>query len=361
MAALALISRAPVASGDAGRTLGNVCGSPPGMACRLVWDLTHDARAADFASAFLAGPVRLVLRIVFVLLIALVLRAAARRLIDRLTRRAMLSQPRADGGHGVFGERRRQRATALASLLRNAASITIFGIAFVIILGDVGLNLAPVLASAGVVGIALGFGAQSLVQDFLAGVFMLLEDQYGVGDVIDIGTVSGTVEAVSLRITRLRDLNGVVWHVRNGTISQAGNETHGWARAVVDFPLPYRSSAARARAVLERAADAMWTEPAWQQLILDRPEVVGMEDVSADGYVLRVTARTAPQGKHAVTRALRERLKIALDDAMLGAAATPKSAGSPGSAGTPESAGSSESAGKPESGDAEGGTAAPAT
>ncbi len=317
MAVLVLTTLVPVGSGGAGGAFVTACGTSPGMACRIVWDLTHSYRAAHFTSAFLAAPVRLTLRIVFVLLVALVLRAAARRLIDRLTRRAAISLPHGETAHGVFGERRMQRATALASLLRNAVSITIFAIAFVIILGDVGFNLAPVLASAGVVGIAVGFGAQSLVQDFLAGIFMLLEDQYGVGDVIDIGTVAGTVEAVSLRITRLRDVNGVVWSVRNGTISQAGNETHGWARAVVDFPLPYRSSATQARAVLERAAEAMWAEPAWQHLILDRPEVVGMEDVSADGFVLRVTARTAPQGKQAVTRALRERLKIALDDAML--------------------------------------------
>ena len=116
----------------------------------------------------------------------------------------------------LLGERRRQRAKALGSILRNAASVLIFGIAAVTIAGDLGLNLAPVLASAGVLGLAIGFGAQSLVRDFLSGIFMLLEDQYGVGDVIDAGYATGTVEAVSLRVTRLRDVNGVVWHVRNG-------------------------------------------------------------------------------------------------------------------------------------------------
>src|ERR1700691_3171354 len=113
----------------------------------------------------------------------------------------------------------------MTSVLSNAASVTIFTVADVIILGDLGLNLAPVLASAGVLGIAIGFGAQNLVQDFLAGIFMLLEDQYGVGDVVTVGQTTGTVEGVSLRITRLRDVNGVVWHVRNGTIKKAGNES----------------------------------------------------------------------------------------------------------------------------------------
>jgi small conductance mechanosensitive channel len=215
-----------------------------------------------------------------VLLLAVLLRLAARRLIGRVTMRAGAgrgrSQAETDGDtsrRAGLGDRRSQRATALASVLSNAASVTIFTVAGVIIIGDLGLNLAPVLASAGVLGIAIGFGAQNLVQDFLAGIFMLLEDQYGVGDVVDIDTVTGTVEAVSLRLTRLRDVNGVVWHIRNGTIKRAGNQTHGWARAVIDFPVPAQVPISTARGSLERAAVTMWEEPAWHAMILDRPQV----------------------------------------------------------------------------------------
>jgi moderate conductance mechanosensitive channel len=300
--------------------LKQACGSAAGIACRLVWDLSHNAHAADFTNVYLAGPVRLVLRIAFVLLLAVLLRLAARRLISRLTMRASAAHARAgleaaDDGprHGVFGDRRSQRATALASVLSNAASVTIFTVAGVIILGDLGLNLAPVLASAGVLGIAIGFGAQNLVKDFLAGIFMLLEDQYGVGDVVDIDTVTGTVEAVSLRLTRVRDVNGVVWHIRNGTIKRSGNQTHGWARAVVDFPVPAQVPITSARGSLERAAVAMWEEPAWRAMMLDRPQVWGVEDVSADTVVIRIAARTAPQVRLEVARELRERLKSALD------------------------------------------------
>jgi len=302
--------------------LKQACGSAAGIACRLVWDLSRNAHAADFTNVYLAGPVRLVLRIAFVLLLAVLLRLAARRLIGRLTMRASLGHGRAaaeagddESRHGVFGDRRSQRATALASVLSNAASVTIFTVASVIILGDLGLNLAPVLASAGVLGIAIGFGAQNLVKDFLAGIFMLLEDQYGVGDVVDIDTVTGTVEAVSLRLTRVRDVNGVVWHIRNGTIKRAGNQTHGWARAVIDFPVPAQVPITAARGSLERAAVAMWEEPAWHAMMLDRPQVWGVEDVSADTVVIRVAARTAPQGRLEVARELRERLKEALDEA----------------------------------------------
>jgi small conductance mechanosensitive channel len=212
-------------------------------------------------------------------------------------------------------ERRNPRASALGSVLSNAASVTIFGIAAAIILGDMGVNLAPVLASAGVLGIAIGFGAQNLVQDFLAGIFMLLEDQYGVGDVIAVGKISGTVEAVSLRITRVRDINGVVWHIRNGTIERAGNESQGWARAVVDFPVAYSQDIPRVRRLMLSTATGMWREPAWQGVILEEPEVWGVQSVTPDEVVVRLAARTAPLRQWEVARELRERLKTALDAA----------------------------------------------
>jgi moderate conductance mechanosensitive channel len=293
-------------------SLTSACGRTPGIACRLVWDLSHNSRAADITTVYLAGPIRLGLRIALVLIIALLVRVAAGRLITRLTARAATSQDRPDRVHGVFRERRTQRTTAIALLLGNAASVTIFTIAGLIIIGDLGLNLAPVLASAGVLGIAIGFGAQYVVQDFLSGIFILLEDQYGIGDVIDIGTVSGTVEAVSLRVTRLRDVNGIVWIVRNGTITQAGNETHGWARAVVDVPLPYGVPVATARTVLARTAEQMAREPRWRAEILDKPEVLGVETVDQNTILIRVVARTAPLAKPAVTRELTERLIDAL-------------------------------------------------
>jgi moderate conductance mechanosensitive channel len=210
-------------------------------------------------------------------------------------------------------------------VLGNAASVTIFIVAGLIILGDIGLNLAPVLASAGVLGLAIGFGAQNLVQDFLAGIFILLEDQYGVGDVIDVAGVTGTVEAVSLRITRIRDVNGVVWNIRNGPVKKAGNETHEWARAVVDFPIPYGVPMAAARGAMERAAAEMAGEPRWSTAILEPPEVWGIETVSP--LLVRVTARTAPLAKLEVTRELRERLKNALDAEQLPGPETPPGPG----------------------------------
>jgi small-conductance mechanosensitive channel len=318
----------------------------PGIACRLVWDISHSRHGAELTNAFFAGPVQAVLRILFVLLLALVVRVLATRLINRVTARATLSQESgSERSHSMLGERRQQRASALGSVLGNAASVTIFTIAAFIILGDLGLNLAPVLASAGVLGIAIGFGAQNLVQDFLAGIFILLEDQYGVGDVINVDTVKGTVEAVSLRITRVRDVNGVIWHIRNGTIGKSGNESHGWARAVVDFPVPYDLDIAEVRAMMERTAVAMWQDPAWAGVILERPEVWGVQEVTSDSVLVRVIARTAPQRQWDVGRELRERLKVALASASAVAAAS--AAAEAGTAALP----GAESTAEPESGD----------
>jgi moderate conductance mechanosensitive channel len=327
-------------------TLNYACeSSKPSTACQLVWDLSHSTHAARAAETFFAGPVQVGLRILFVVVLALLVRFAARRVINRFTSRATLAQENAsERSRKHLGERRAQRANALGSVLGNAASVTIFTIAAFIILGDLGLNLAPVLASAGVLGIAVGFGAQNLVQDFFAGIFILLEDQYGVGDVIDIDNVSGTVEAVSLRITRVRDVNGVIWFIRNGTISKSGNESHGWARAVVDFPVPYDLDIVEVRSLMERTAVAMWQDPAWQSIILERPEVWGVQEVTSDSVTVRVIARTAPLKQWEVGRELRERLKVALmalsptvDTAALTEAESGGSGGSgtetPGSAG----------------------------
>jgi moderate conductance mechanosensitive channel len=304
-------------------TLTGNCGSNPGIACRLTWDLSHSSTAASVIRVYLAGPATRLGRIVFIIILALLVRAIAVRLIRKVTERAAtVSLPASAGGrahkaaaavHIAGNERRAQRARALGSILRSGISAIIFGVAALTILGILGFNLAPLLASAGVLGVALGFGAQNLVQDFLAGVFMLAEDQYGVGDVVTIDGTTGTVEQVSLRVTRVRDVNGIVWSIRNGTIKQAGNESHGWARAVVDFPIPYRQEIPLVREVMTRTVDSMWQEPAWREILLEEPEVWGVQSLSSDSVVMRVAARTAPLRQWEVQRELTERLKGALD------------------------------------------------
>jgi small conductance mechanosensitive channel len=228
----------------------------------------------------------------------------------------------------LVDERRKQRVQALGAILRSAASVTIFAIAGFIILGDLGINLAPLLASAGVVGVAVGFGAQSLVKDYLSGVFMLVEDQYGVGDVITVGDATGTVENVTLRVTRMRDVNGIVWHIRNGTIDTVGNESQGWARAVIDFPVPFAADLTAIRNLLARTGDAMWNDPAWRPVMLEAPEVWGAQEISKDEVTMRMVVKTAPLRQWEVEREMRALVKHALAEAhiMPPPAETPKMA-----------------------------------
>jgi moderate conductance mechanosensitive channel len=303
-------------------TLTQACGSNPGTACQLVWDISHDAAAARLVGSFLAHPLTVALRIAFVVLLALAARWLTHRFIDRVTGRAASSlvpqrlRARAasvlEASPVLFSERRRQRSYALGSILRSIVSVIIFGIAGITILGDLGLNLAPLLASAGVAGVAIGFGAQTVVRDFISGIFMLLEDQYGVGDMIDAGAVTGIVEAVGLRVTRLRDISGVVWHVRNGTIERIGNKSQGWARAVVDVPLGYDQDLGRARKIMKDAATAMWEEPQWRDVVLESPEVWGVQALWSNLQVLRLVAKTTSLSQWEATRELRMRVTTAL-------------------------------------------------
>ena len=309
----------------------DACGNPPGFLCRTVYDSTHSDYLASGAEVFLGTPVTIIL----ILLVATVIRTLLHRLIRRTTRHA--ASVTGNGGLlrngllGAFGdsaillERRRQRAETVGSLLRSVVSIVIYGIAFVLVLGELGINLAPIVASAGVIGIAVGFGAQNLVKDFLSGIFMLLEDQYGVGDVVDVGTISGTVEAVTFRMTRLRDVEGTVWYVRNGEITRIGNKSQQWARTVLDVPLDYDTDVARAKDVLLDTAQAMWRDDRWAALIIEEPEVWGMESMTADGYALRVAVKTLPLKQWDVARELRERLRRALVEAGISLGAVQRS------------------------------------
>jgi small conductance mechanosensitive channel len=212
-------------------------------------------------------------------------------------------------------ERREQRARALGSILRSAVSVIVFSIAALTILSILGFNLAPLLASTAVLGVALGFGAQNLVRDYLAGLLMLVEDHYGVGDTINAGVATGTVEAMSLLTTTLRDVNGVVWHIRNGTIDSVGNESQGWSRAVIDYPVPYEEDLARIRALMEQAANSLYRERGWKKLMLEKPEVWGAQGLSGREVTVRLVAKTVPMRQLEVGRELRARVKAALDEA----------------------------------------------
>jgi small conductance mechanosensitive channel len=304
-------------------TLTGNCGGEPGIACRTAWDISHSTTATQVVKIYLAGPVSQAGRIAFVLVLALFVRAVINRLIKKVTERAATTTLAVNGrAHKEAAavqmagtERREQRALALGSILRSAVSVIVFGIAALTIMSILGFNLAPVLASTAVLGVALGFGAQNLVRDYLAGLLMLVEDHYGVGDTINAGVATGTVEAMTLLTTRLRDVNGVVWHIRNGTIESVGNESQGWSRAVIDYPVPYEEDLTRIRMLMEQAANGLYREGGWKELMLEKPEVWGAQGLSGKEVTMRLVAKTAPMRQLEVGRELRARVKAALDAA----------------------------------------------
>ncbi|HEY5836288.1 mechanosensitive ion channel family protein [Streptomyces sp.] len=259
------------------------------------------------------------LRIVFIVIVAVALRSVVRRtitrLIDRMNRGAEAAANTTLGGLLVNAERRKQRSEAIGSVLRSVASFLILGTAALTVLSVLRINLAPLLASAGVAGVAIGFGARNLVTDFLSGVFMILEDQYGVGDVIDAGVASGTVIEVGLRVTKLRGDNGEIWYVRNGEVKRIGNLSQGWATAVVDVQVGTGEDLERARSVIAATAEAMGKQSPWDERLWEPVKVLGLESVTSDSVVIQAQARTMPGEATAVARELRWRIKLAFDEA----------------------------------------------
>lgn len=216
---------------------------------------------------------------------------------------------------GLESERQNQRAATMGSLLGSAATFVIVSVTLLTLLADVGLNLGPVIASAGVGGVALAFGAQSLVKDVISGIFLIVEDQYGVGDVITVDTVTGTVEHMGLRITSVRDASGMLWYLRNGEITTVGNVSQGWSVANVDLLVHPDEDMQRLEQVLAPVVAQVADDPDLQDALVEPPEVLGVESITASALTIRITARCAANQQWGVQRELREQAKRALDAA----------------------------------------------
>jgi small conductance mechanosensitive channel len=266
----------------------------------------------------LGPPVRIVLILVLAFVANRVARRAVKRALTKLHSGAVRERmgamrrrtPAALLETGETSLRAEQRIDALSSVLRSIVSFVIFLVAVLMCLGELGIDLAPLLAGAGVLGVAIGFGSQSLVRDFLTGTFILVEDQFGVGDTVDLGPATGTVEAVSLRTTRLRAIDGTVWHVPNGEIARVGNMSQHWSRALLDVDVAYDTDVEHARETIKRVADGLWRE---NDDVLAEPEMWGVERLGAHGVALRLVVKTTPSAQWVISRALRERIKAAFD------------------------------------------------
>jgi len=276
--------------------------------CETAYDWFDNARLAEIADIVIGKP----LAIVGLLVLGVVIRWVLHRVVDRVIRRAG-SSSLPDRVNLASSTRRVQRAQTMGSLLKSIITGILVAVFGTMILSELGVNIAPIIASAGIIGIALGFGAQSLVKDFLSGIFMILEDQYGVGDVVDLGEATGVVEGVTLRITRLRDLNGTVWYVPNGEILRVGNMSQNWARAVLDVGVAYDEDLARVKRVLLDVAKDLYQDDDFRSLIIEEPEVTGVEMLAADSVNLRVMIKTLPLEQWAVAREMRQRIKARFD------------------------------------------------
>jgi small conductance mechanosensitive channel len=295
------------------------CGEEPGWFCRNVLEWTGDRTLADVADFAIGKPIT----ILFILVAAWILNRVARRAMKgalrtlrsgavqervgslRAATPSMLLQTQE---HSVRAE---QRIEALTSVLRSVVTFAIYTVAAFMVLGELGINLGPLLAGAGIIGIALGFGSQTLVKDFLSGVFILVEDQFGVGDIVDLDNeTAGVVDAVSLRTTRVRSVDGTLWHVPNGEIRRVGNQSQHWSRALIDIEVAYDTDIDHASAVIASVAEELANDDVD---VIEQPEVWGVEQLGANGISIRLVVKTRPSEQFRVSRELRRLIKAAFD------------------------------------------------
>ena len=292
------------------------CGPDPGWWCERTLDLTGSPAAAEAVDWLVHTPVK----VLIIVLLAWLANRLARRVVARVAERtrataARGARPAGSDPAGAGTPRADARARTVSDVLGSLASAAVITIAGLMVLGELNINLGPLLAGAGVAGVALGFGAQSLVRDVLAGLFVLIEDQYGVGDVVDVGPATGTVERVTLRSTRLRDVAGTVWHVPNGEIVRAGNKSQRFSRALIDVTVANDADLAVAERIVASVGSALAEDEEWSGRLLGAPSMLGVQALDTHGTTLRLVVDTEPASQWAVERELRRRLRDGLHKA----------------------------------------------
>src|SRR4051795_12382187 len=255
-----------------------------------LYDFLRKLGLTDFGAStgefLLARPARILLILVGAWIFVRVSVRAIRRFAASVQRRTPSR---------LLSVRAEQRVATIGDALSSLARLVIWAVAFLLILAEFNVNLAPLLAGAGIAGIAIGFGAQSLVKDFLSGLFILIEDQYGVGDVVSLGDATGTVEDLNLRVTRVRAMDGTVYFVPNGEIRKVGNSSMEWSRALIDTTVAADADVAAISAAIAEEAGAVAGDQQFAGMVLDQPEVWGVQSMTPDGVTIRLTVKTAPR------------------------------------------------------------------
>jgi moderate conductance mechanosensitive channel len=284
--------------------------------CEFLAPIIPGDLLARWIATFLPSALAIVLILVVAWVLNRLVRRAIRRFVTGLTEQGLgrfAGKGPLAGTRPVNLQRATMRTETIGGVLRSLASVTIWTVAVLMIVGEFGVSLGPLIAGAGIVGVAIGFGSQKLVQDFLSGIFMILEDQFGVGDFIDVGDAVGVVEAVGLRTTRIRDIRGTVWHVPNGTIARVGNLSQEWSRALLDVDVAYGTDLAHATEVIDRVATELAAEEDWRDMFVDAPSVWGVQELGDNSVSIRLVMKVVPAKQWAVERETRRRLKDAFD------------------------------------------------
>jgi moderate conductance mechanosensitive channel len=292
-----------------------VCGDGEGPTSNWLCELVLERTGSELL-ARLSGFGTTLVRVAAIIVLAFVISQLVRRAVTRFATRM---EGRIDERLGrledsqKFRVRRHQRLQAVAGVLRGAVAVTVWLTAILMVIAALGFPLQPLLAGAGLAGIVLGFGAQQLVRDVLAGIAMLIEDQYGVGDWIEVDGKIGLVERVGLRSSSFRDIDGILHHVLNGYIQRVGNLSQEWARATFDVPVSLDADLLATKTLIHEVATELAADPLWGQDIIGPPEVWGVQELGPQGVLIRVVVPTKPMRNFDITRQLRERIKLAFD------------------------------------------------
>lgn len=246
-------------------------------------------------------------------ILLLTVRRVVTRIVNGVKSRQRVEDTQALDASPLAAVRVVQRTRTIGSVLSNIITWVIVAFAIGFVLSELGFSIAALVASAGVIGAALGFGAQNIIKDMLNGLFMVMEDQLGVGDVVDLGPATGVVEFVGIRVTAIRDVNGTLWYVRNGEITRVGNMSQGWARVIIDLAVPYDADIDLVEERMLATALELANNPKWRTRIVEHPEIWGLESISAEAVVIRLVIKTRTNARDDVARELRMRLKRTLD------------------------------------------------
>lgn len=247
-------------------------------------------------------------------LLRIVIRRVVRRIVAGAKSKANVDDTRAIEASPLAQVRLVQRTRTLGTILQNIVNVTIVIIALLLCIQVINpdvLGSFALLSAA--IGAGLGFGAQNIVKDVLNGIFIVAEDQIGIGDVVDLGLATGIVEYVSVRITHVRDVNGTLWYVRNGEVTRIGNMSQGWSRVIIDLAVPVDAVIEDVEKAMLDSAKSLAKDPKWRTRIIEQPELWGLESVSGDALVIRLVMKTRANAKDDVARELRMRLKRAID------------------------------------------------